>query len=79
MLWSAKPLRHNRWATTLEPGSHNYWAHTATTEAHVPRACALQLEAIAVRSLHTVMRSSLHLPQWKKRLGKATKAQHSQN
>ena len=40
---ATKPVCHNYWACDLEPASHNYWAHSAAaTEAHVPRACALQ-------------------------------------
>ena len=49
---ATKPVRHNYWACFLEPVSHNYWAHkpqllsphATTTEAHAPRACALQQE-----------------------------------
>ena len=47
---ATKPMRHNYWACALEPASHNYWAHkpqilslrATTTEAHTPRARALQ-------------------------------------
>ena len=49
---ATKPVRHNYWACTLEPVSHNYRARepqllspcATTTEAHVPRARALQQE-----------------------------------
>ena len=42
---ATKPVRHNYWACTLEPVSHNYWSQWATTtEAHAPRARALQQE-----------------------------------
>ena len=49
---ATKPVRHNYWAWALEPTSHNYWAlepqllssRATTTEAHAPRACALQQE-----------------------------------
>ena len=42
---ATKPVRHNYWACALEPMSHNYWSPCATTtEARVPRACALQQE-----------------------------------
>ena len=38
-------MHHNYWACALEPVRHNYWSPcAATTEAHVPRACALQQE-----------------------------------
>ena len=40
---ATKPVRHNYWAWALEPMSRNYWSPWATTtEAHVPRARALQ-------------------------------------
>ena len=49
---ATKPVHHNYWACALEPVSHNYWAcvpqllslRATTTEAHMPRACALQQE-----------------------------------
>ena len=42
---ATKPVRHNYWAWALEPMSHNYWSpHATTTEAHTPRAHALQQE-----------------------------------
>ena len=51
---AAKPTHHNYWACALEPASHNYWARVAqllspsgtTTEAHAPRARALQQEKL---------------------------------
>ena len=58
---ATKPVRHN---CTLEPVSHNYWAHVpqllspraTTTEAHMPRARALQQEKPPQWEAHT--------PQW---------------
>ena len=47
---ATKPVRHNYWACALEPTSHNYWAR-------VPRSCALQREATAVRSPRTAMKT----------------------
>ena len=48
---ATKPVHHNYWACTLEPANHQYWARVpqlspraAITEAHAPRACALQQE-----------------------------------
>ena len=49
---AAKPVHHNYWSCALEPMSHNYWAYepqlriprATTTEAHAPRAHALQQE-----------------------------------
>ena len=40
--------------------------HATTTEAHVPRARALQREVTAVRSLCSATKSSPHLPQLEK-------------
>ena len=69
---ATKSVRHNYWACTLEPMSHNYWAreaqllslHATTTEAHAPRACALQQE---------------EPPQWEARVPqrRAAPAQHN--
>ena len=40
-----KPVHHNYLTCALEPLSHNYWSpHATTTEAHEPRARALQQE-----------------------------------
>ena len=42
---ATKPMCHNYWACALEPASYNYWSpHDTTTEACMPRACALQQE-----------------------------------
>ena len=42
-----KPVSHNYWTCALESSSRNYWAHTpTTTEACMPRACALQQEKL---------------------------------
>ena len=42
---ATEPMCHNYWACALEPASHNYWSLRATTtEAHAPRARALQQE-----------------------------------
>ena len=51
-----KPVRHNYWACALEPANHNYLSPCATTtEAHVPRARALQQEK--------PLQSEAHAPQ----------------
>ena len=56
---ATKPMRHNYWACALDPVSHNYWSpHATTTEARVARACALQREAITMRSPCTAMKNS---------------------
>ena len=49
---ATKPMRHNYWVCALELTRHNYWARVpqllslcaTTTEAHAPRARALQQE-----------------------------------
>ena len=50
----------------------------ATTEAHAPRACALQREATAMRTPRTAMKSSSCSLQLEKSPSAATKTQHSQ-
>ena len=40
--------------------------HAATTETHVPRACALQREATSVRNPGTAVKSSPHSPRKEK-------------
>ena len=57
-----------------KPMCCNYWACESqllcpcatTTEAHVPKACALQREATTMRSPRTAMKTSPHLPQLEK-------------
>ena len=42
---ATRPVRHHYWACALQPMRHNYWSLRATTtEAHAPRAHALQQE-----------------------------------
>ena len=66
---ATKPVRPNYWACALENGNCNCWAHIQQLlKPACPRAGAPQ--ATARRSLGTTTRESL---------GKATKAQHSQN
>ena len=64
---ATKPMRHNYWAWALKPVSHNYWVCVpqllspcaTTTEAHMPRARALQQrEATAMRSPCTTTKSN---------------------
>ena len=40
----AKPRSHHSWFCARESGSCPYWAHAPATEAHAPRAHALQPE-----------------------------------
>ena len=66
--WSGKILRrragtpvrcHLYWICVLEPTSHNYWALLQQLlKLSPPRACALQQEATAVRSLRTATKNS---------------------
>ena len=67
---TAKPVCHNYWPCSLEPVSHNSWARepqllspcATTTEAHMPRARALQQEKPLQRERnpHTAMKNSPH-------------------
>ena len=70
---ATEPVCHNFWACTLEPMSctneptcHNYWSHTARVHAPPGRHWPLQWEAHLMRSPHTYLESSLHLPQLEK-------------
>ena len=68
-----KPLHHNYWTCTVEPARHNYWS--LSTES----LCSITREATAMRNPCTMRKSSPGSPQLEKSLGKARKAQHSQN
>ena len=65
---ATKLVHHNYWACALEPASHDYWSPCATpTEAHMPRARALQQEKPPQWEAHcTTTKSSPHLPQLEK-------------
>ena len=61
-----------------KPMRHNYWSPRATTtEACMPRACAPQREATAMRGPHTATKSSPRSLQLEK-ARTATKTQRSQ-
>ena len=64
------------WATTTEPAL--YSLGSATTEAHVSRACALQREATAMRSRCMATREQPQLPAARRKAHTAIKIQHSQ-
>ena len=70
-----EPARHNYWARApqlLKPThsrarkSQLLSPHAATTEARMPRACALQRETTAMRSPRATTKSSPHSPQLEK-------------
>ena len=58
--------RFDPWSRNIPHATEQLSPCAAATEAHAPRAYALQREVTAMRSLSTAMESSLHSPQLQK-------------